>query len=709
MTETEAADGSVPKRAKGEITLQAFITYVFVLLVVPALAAVVAFSYYENERNLLVLSDRFIDRARDDAIQMSNELILPVAGTLRLLAETAKASPEFFRAESSRDTLFAALTSVRQIDAVYISFEDGYHRVVTRVDDDRRRNDEKIPPSANWHSSYVDAHGPGVRRQRHRTFFDVWPHEVGGYDVDTDLDVRTLPHYMAAKARGRLAIADPSINPDTGYPIVAVGYPIGTGTAFTGFAAANITMGDLSRFLSEKRASPNSISLIYDRLGNVIAHSNKVTAQRRTGGNVEFAKLSDLTVHGIADAIRERGLRKSDRFTFVGGNPARELTALFSPFQAGPETNWEVLILTPTDDFIGELKAANRQLIGLLIGLAILESTLIYFMARRVARPIEHVAAQIRRVRSLAIEAPGSQRSRIHEIADLQGAMSLLHNALRSFSVFVPVDIVRELIVSGRPMAPSGETRFMTVFFCDLENFSTVAETLSPEDLSRQITTYFERVTGAIAQDGGTVDKFIGDSVMAFWGAPVSRDDHVWLGCRAARRANHRMRALNDQWQADGRPTMRLRIGLHCDSVVVGNIGSAERLSYTVMGDGVNIASRLEGLNKQFGTEICISDGVHRQVADRVLVRPIRRVSVKGRTAPILVYELLGCPGETDPELLPRPGDADLARLTQAAFALFDDGRFGEAAVAYERVLEAFPDDRLARTMAADARQGGNN
>jgi adenylate cyclase len=111
------------------------------------------------------------------------------------------------------------------------------------------------------------------------------------------------------------------------------------------------------------------------------------------------------------------------------------------------------------------------------------------------------------------------------------------------------------------------------------------------------------------------------------------------------------MKQLNLQWANEGRRQMRVRFGVHCDTVVVGNVGSPERLSYTVMGDGVNVASRIEGLNKQFGTSICISESVHERVTGRVVARPLGRVPVKGRATEIMVYELLGIAGSNDPEL----------------------------------------------------------
>jgi adenylate cyclase len=241
----------------------------------------------------------------------------------------------------------------------------------------------------------------------------------------------------------------------------------------------------------------------------------------------------------------------------------------------------------------------------------------------------------------------------------------------------------------------------MTVFFTDVENFSTIAEGMSPKELSDQTSLYFETVTGAISEEYGTVDKFIGDSVMAFWGAPAAVEDHVYHACRAALKASYRMKQRNQEWTREGHQPMKVRIGLHCDDVVVGNVGSPERLSYTVMGDGVNIASRMEGLNKQFGTAICISESAYDHVADRVIARPIQRLSVKGRSAAFLVYELFGIAGTEDPELRAAGRDIERCRMTAAAMALHDAGRFTEARNQYQRVLDAFPEDRVA--LAANA------
>src|SRR5262249_8234515 len=271
------------------------------------------------------------------------------------------------------------------------------------------------------------------------------------------------------------------------------------------------------------------------------------------------------------------------------------------------------------------------------------------------------ISRELKSVESLSFEHPASRRSKVREIAQLQSAASLLRNSLQSFSSFAPVDVVRGLIKSGIPLALGVEKRNLTVFFSDLENFSTHAKQTPQDELLAQMSIYFEQVSRAISDEHGTVDKFIGDGIMAFWGAPIALEDHVLRACVGAVRAARRMQQLNDDWRRHGKPCFRLRIGLHSANVLVGNVGSTERFSYTVMGDGVNVASRLEGMNKGFGTTICISDIVFDAVSREIVARPLRRVQVKGRKQEFMIYELLGMADGSDPELTARPEDRFLS------------------------------------------------
>src|SRR5215471_7881718 len=226
----------------GAPKLSAVMVFLFICLSIPILIFIMLYNYQKTSTSIIKMLDQAVAKTADVSIENAKNLFDPIAGTLRLLALIAGSNPPLFRTEESNDLLFRALTSSPEIDAVYVSYENGYHRVVTRIDEDRRRSDPKIPPSANWHSSYIDDFSAGNARARHRTFYDVWRHVVGGYSVPTTMDVRVFKGYPETKASLSLAVTAPEINPDTGYPVIFLRFPIIHNDEFIGAATANITV-----------------------------------------------------------------------------------------------------------------------------------------------------------------------------------------------------------------------------------------------------------------------------------------------------------------------------------------------------------------------------------------------------------------------------------------------------------------------------------
>src|SRR5882672_102301 len=682
--------------------LSLIMSLLFIGLSIPVLIFILIYNYNKNAAGIVSILNEAVAQTSQAGVERTQDLIENTESPLRFLAELAAADPGYFRTEQSRDLLYRALTSAAYIDAAYVSFEDGYHRVVTRIDEDRRRADPRIPAIANWHSSYIDAITYALLRVRHRTFFDIWPHEVGKYDVGTDTDIRTLPGYQAAKTTRTLAVTEPSVNPDTGFPIISLRIPIFHGVEFLGCASANITVDVLSRFLDKHRASARSTTFVADRSnGKIIAFPDK-KGVRIENGVLKIATLTDIDDPDVREAHRQRSRSGADRFVFQSPTNGEDLIAAFANFPSGFGQPWQVITLTPVDDFVGTLKKTNRLMMVVIIGLTMIELFFIYFASSRLSRPVENVSRQLQAIESLDFDAPARPPSNIQEIARLESAASLLRTSLKSFSSFVPLDVVRQLIKSGIPLTLGVEPRFLTVFFSDLENFSSHSETLAPDDLLVQISTYLEEVSSAISEEGGTVDKFIGDGVMAFWNAPVQRPDHVLRACAAAVRAARRMERVNNAWEAEGRPRIQIRIGLNCANVLVGNVGSSNRLSYTALGDGVNVAARLEGINKLFGTTICISDSIYDQVEADILARPIKRVQVKGRKTEFMIYELLALRTSDDPDLRVRDRDKQLSAMTWLASQKFEAGDFSAAELAYRDILKEFPQDSLARSMIAE-------
>jgi len=690
----------------GRPRLSLIMSLLFIGLSIPILIFILIYNYNKNSAGMVSILNEAVAQTSQAGVERTQDLIENTESTLRFLAEVAAADPGYFRTEQSRDLLYRALTSAAHIDAAYVSFEDGYHRVVTRIDEDRRRADPRIPATANWHSSHIDAITYALLRVRHRKFFDIWPHEVGNYDVATDTDIRILPGYQAAKTTRTLAVTEPSINPDTGFPIISLRIPFFHGVEFLGCASANITVDVLSRFLDKHRASARSTTLVAGRSnGKIIAFPDKQKGVRIENGVLKIATMTDIDDPEVREAHRQHARTGADRFAFQSPTNGEDLIAAFANFPGGFGQPWQVITLTPIDDFVGTLKATNRLMMVVIIVLTMVELFFIYFASSRLSRPVENVSRQLQAIESLDFDTPARPPSNIQEIARLESAASLLRTSLKSFSSFVPLDVVRQLIKSGIPLTLGVEPRFLTVFFSDLENFSSHSETLAPEDLLVQISTYLEEVSAAISEEGGTVDKFIGDGVMAFWNAPVQRPDHVLRACAGALRAARRMERVNDAWGAEGRPRIRIRIGLNCASVLVGNVGSSTRLSYTALGDGVNVAARLEGVNKLFGTTICISDSIYDQVHADILARPLKRVQVKGRKTEFMIYELLALRATDDPELRVRDRDEQLSAMTYHASQQIEAGDFAAAERAYRAILDNFPGDPVATFMLKECEE----
>ena len=213
---------------------------------------------------------------------------------------------------------------------------------------------------------------------------------------------------------------------------------------------------------------------------------------------------------------------------------------------------------------------------------------------------------------------------------------------MRSFGAYVPKALVRNILAAQGSAKIGGERQFLTVMFTDIRNFTHSTESLPPEDLAQDLSVYFREMSGAIHTNKGVIDKFIGDAIMAIWNAPVADPDHVANACRAMLACRTVSNRIDQSNKAVGKMPIFTRLGLHCGQMMAGNVGSDDRMQFTVLGGAVNLASRLEGMNKYYGTQLLVSDAIQGEVASRFLFRWVDRVTPSGVSIPIDLYELLG-------------------------------------------------------------------
>lgn len=220
----------------------------------------------------------------------------------------------------------------------------------------------------------------------------------------------------------------------------------------------------------------------------------------------------------------------------------------------------------------------------------------------------------------------------------------------RAFSHYVSDTVVKKILEDPDKLKLGGVKRELTVFFSDIADFTKISETLKPEDLVNQLNDYLDAMGETILKREGTLDKFIGDAIVAFWGAPVRQTDHAARACYAALDYQKKLENLRAIWKKNNELPFHARIGINTGEMIVGNMGSNKRFDYTVIGDNVNLGARLEGANKFYGTEILISDSTYKEVKEKFVAREIDIIKVRGKTKVVRIYELMAKKGEMTDE-----------------------------------------------------------
>lgn len=256
----------------------------------------------------------------------------------------------------------------------------------------------------------------------------------------------------------------------------------------------------------------------------------------------------------------------------------------------------------------------------------------------------------------------------------------------KAFSTYVSDDLVSEIIKDPGRLKLGGEKRVVTVLFSDIRGFTGISEGLTPEKLVLLLNEYFNPMTKIVMERGGMLDKYIGDAIMAFFNAPVALPHHPASACEAAYDMLLELKALNEEWRKAGRPSLDIGIGLNTGEAVIGNMGAEQRFNYTAIGDTVNLASRLEGLNKMYRTHIIVSEFTFADAKDKFTFRELDYVRVKGKQKPIVIYELVSRKGGD-------PAKERFCSIFSSALALYRERRFSEAMDSFGSALKEEPDD----------------
>ena len=476
--------------------------------------------------------------------------------------------------------------------------------------------------------------GPMPRQRRIDTyrFLDSGASVQAHLDEPTSYDVTAQPWYRRALTASAPLWMSVSHHPGEDRPSIAYAGALEINGERRGVLAVMIDLDRLSQFLASLSVGRTGAAFVLGPDGA------PVVVPDGSGHDIAVTDPNELALLGAARVTHDRMLAKADPLRMevsgarvvYGGQPyAVSVTPL-------DFMGWAVTTVIPEADFLGEVDATNRNVSAGLILLVLAAAILSTLSARHLlVEPLTRIVGELGRIQRFELERVDHRRARLRELDALSRVVSNMAAGLVAFRKYLPADLVNALIAEGVEASPGGTMRPMTVLFADIAGFTGLSERMG-EAVFPLLARYIDVMSAEITAHRGTIDKFMGDGVMAFWGAPEDNPDQEADACRAG------LACLDGLARADlrddqGRPLV-VRIGINSGDMLVGNVGTDRRLNYTVIGDAVNVASRIEGLNKIYGTSLLIGDATRRGLGDGFEVRKVDRVLLPGRAEPMDVH-----------------------------------------------------------------------
>ncbi len=697
MTQSRGGDGAArpPKGRLVRGSLQFNILIIFISLLVAMTVSVAWYTYQKQSEAILDLSEDIIHQVSATAIEKTVRYLEP----LRQAAETTAAVAGRAAFLDRRPELVAYLVRTLAVHdhfySLYVGYADGDFLQVITLPEGLQRfrpDDMAVPPGAVRVVRLLDRDGEDAVETW--TYVDADGRTLAvGESSEVVFDPRVRPWYQGAEQSDGAFWSDLYVFFSLGKPGLTASSPVrGAAGGIEGVVGADVALDALSAFLAGQHIGQSGAAFIINSRDELVAFPDPARVVATDGGRPRPVVIDELGEAGLSAAVaarREggaaRAIVEADGISFISA---------FTAFPPSFGKDWTIGVVVPVDDFVGTVKETNQTSLAISLVVLLVGIVVIVVVSRWISRPIRNLAGEARKIRDLDLDGTIEVPSHVAEVRELAESMGAMKTAVQALGKFVPKGLVQELMDSGVEIELGGRNRELTVMFTDIDGFATISEHMAPEALMLQVSDYFEELTVVLRDHRATIDKYIGDSIMAFWGAPAANLDHAGDACMAVLFADRRTQALNAQWRGTGKPSFVTRFGLHCGETVVGTLGSSERMSYTVLGDTVNLAYRLEGLNKTYGTRICVSQDIHGRVEDRFLLRPLDIVAVKGRQQGTFVYELLGA-REGDPDVVARAPDYRRCRMTEEGIDAYLGRRWGKAIAVFTDLADAFPDDGL--------------
>ena len=452
-----------------------------------------------------------------------------------------------------------------------------------------------------------------------------------------------------------------------------------------GVFGIDVKLDLLANYIGRQKVGERGEVFIVDRMGNIL-----VTQPEEAPTNIHVSQVQNLLIKPWIKAAFNI-YRDTGQSTFQFNKHGISYLATFEPISVLTNHGWLIGVIDRADDFTHHIYKIGWAylLIALLIFIA--GVALISHLVTQIVIPIKMLVKETKNIKNFNLEEEGRVTSHIKEVTELSDSIYAMKMGLRSFKKYVPATLVRQLIKSGEDVHSGGIKRELAVFFSDIRDFTSITEKADSNALMKQLCEYMDAFSRVIIEEQGTVDKYIGDAIMAFWGAPIPIDYPSLHAATAALLCMKCLETLNAAWIKQGKPPLLTRMGIHFGETIVGNLGSSERLNYTAIGDAVNIASRLVSANKNYGTTILVSDFVYQQLKEKMVLRFVDQVTLKGKEKITAIYELLAKKKES------LPFDVEAYQsVFKKGFFVYQKQRWQAAIEQFNICLQLYPGDTLA-------------
>jgi adenylate cyclase len=641
-------DAPPKARAPRKLGLRAALTGL-VLLTVTITAILIHLTWFYNARWNVADVVRQLNRQIVGSVQHE------VRGTLNDAWSVQEAVQSIFFQEAIKPTdeakrefiFLALLRSHPTLSWIAFGFPDGaFFGALKAGDDEIDMVEVKQDPET------------GIRQQRVDTYTPE-PGDVmfrGREITPSDYEATAQPWYQRAVAENGPGWSMLSHLPYRDRVAIVTSTPIVINLDFAGVVAVVVELERLSQFLAGLQVGRTGTVVILNRNGQVVASAAAAALkQQRQGEMPELGTLArDHPMLASADALLQggslslAGLRETRQLQITGPADGKNYFVTFSPLNF---SNWVVATVIPASDFLASIERSAMLLLIALAALTLIIAGIAILAANRlVTAPLLRIAGQLKHIEDFRLDRVIRLASPLRELDDLSGVLLQMSRGMASFQKYMPTELVRTLVSQGVEARPGGHQQTLTVMFTDLAGYTGISEQLG-DGVVAVLAEYLEAVSTAVLNRGGTIDKFIGDGVMAFWGAPVPSERHAVDACAAALECQRLLALQRSEAERCGATPLRMRVGINTGRMLVGNIGSSERLSYTVIGDPVNVASRLEPLGKIYGVDIIIGEDTSIAAGDAIIVRRLDRVAVYGRTQGLAIYELLAMAEDAGAEI----------------------------------------------------------